>query len=250
MNESQKVFVLGVAEIPTLIEQDFGEILIEPEEGYYRSTDLEPCLPYRSRSGMPAIYWLQEPNTLNKREVTNLAVVKGMVYSDEGTRVMRVYRVGDLQLTPQIPVIGHRIVMEYLQTFIEMSRCWYPHTEDKMLGTGNLYHRFHKFIKYEIMETYDRTKMAEVHEHLNEVTIEYMRGIMPVPGQDHVFGVFLSRIIQLCYSIIQPIADHLISHPWMEFELQRMRGNDFLLIEKGDFRINSWEAQHLKKTGL
>lgn len=247
MNETPKTFILGVGDIPALIEEEFKEVLIEPEEGYYRYNDLEPFLPYRNSAGMPCSYWLHEANTLTKREVNNLAVVRGVVYNEEGIRCARIYRVGDLQLNPQIPVIGHRVVKEYLQSFIELSRCWYPYSEDRVLGTGNLYHRFHKFIKPELMELFDRTRWHENEEHMNEIMIEYMRCRGIIPSLDHVFGMFMQRVITMCYTIIRPLADYIVQHPWTIFELQRIQSNDFLLTECGDFRIKQWEASNLQK---
>ena len=251
MNESPKTFLLGVGEIPTLIEQEFNEVLIEPDEGYYSSTSLEPLLPYRNKSGMPASYWIQETSSpLSKREVQNLALVKGLVFDEEGDRKLRLYRPGDLQLTPQIPVIGHLIVKEYLQTFLEMSRCWYKFTDNQVFGTGSLHKRFKRFIKHEYMETFDEKKFDETSDYLNEVTMEYMRGIIAVPAQDHLFGIFLDRILRLCYTIVQPMAGYIVDSPWKEFELQRIGSNDFLVIDKGDYRVNAWEAQHLNQKKL
>lgn len=240
-----------------LLEQEFNEILVEAEEGYYRHTDLEPVLPYRGKNGMPATYWIQEGqlytldgSLINRREVNNLAVVKGVVYDDEGQRRLRLYRVGDLQPTPQLPVIGHRIVKEYINSFIELSRCWYPYSDQKVLGTGSVYKRFERFVKPEIMDSFDKERFHERAEYLNEVSVEYLCGRMAIPGQDHVYGVFLNRVARVCYTMIQPIAEHLMRNPWREFEIQRIQSNDFMVTDKGDFRINQWEAEHLPKKGV
>ena len=250
MNELIKTFILGVQEVPMLLEQEFQEVLVEPEIGYYRHYDLEPFLRYSNHLGNPLTYWLQENGGLDRVLVNNLAGAKGVVYNQEGEFQIRLYRAGDLQLTPQLPAVGHRIVAEYFNSFIEMSRIWLPYSEDRILGTGNLYHRFHKFIKPELMETYDRTRMAENPEHLSEITMEYLNGRMIVPAQDHIFGVFLDRMIRLCSTIIEPLAAYIVSNPWKQFELQRMHGGDYIVIDRGDFRVNQWEAEHLTKGKL
>lgn len=250
MIDNLKTFILGVGEIPALLEQEFSEILVEPEEGYYRFNDLTPVLPYRNNHGLPASYWIQEGILGTRREVNNLSNVKGVVFDDEGVRRMRLYRLGDLQPHPQLPVTGHRIVKEYLNSFIELSRCWHEYTDHAYLGTGSLYRRFQRFVKPEVTETFDQSKLEETPQFLAEVCMEYLRGRIAIPGQEHVFSTFLNRMVKVCCTMIQPIADHIVNNPWAEFEIQRIQSNDFLVIEKGDFRINQWEAQRAKKTGV
>lgn len=249
MSQQLQPVVFGVLDVPREIEEAFRSVLIEPEVGYYRSLDMEPFLPYWAKNGIPASYYVK--NSKGENEIVrDLTQTRGDVYDEEGFFRCRIFKQGEVTLSPQIPALGHRIVKEFLMTYIEMTRAWLPYSEDKVLGTGSLYHRFKKFIKLELMEDFApqfRAMYTEDPMYLNEITMDYLNREQPIPVYDHAFTEFLKTIIANCQRIIIPVRQFIMSNPWQEFELSRLNSGDYLLIPRGDFRINQWEKQVVKK---
>lgn len=116
-------FLLATQDLPSQIEEEFPDVLVQPPEGYYRSGDLQPFLPYRNKAGLPMTYYV-EGNGMDRRPVDNLALVRGVIYNEDGERVTRIYKVGDIQLSPQRPVIGLRLIEAYIHAVIDTSRAW------------------------------------------------------------------------------------------------------------------------------
>ena len=117
-------YLLSAEGLAAQLEEEFSGVLVMPEEGYYRPNDMRPFLPYRNSIGMPATYYVESGIGMDRQPVTNLSMARGLIYNENGEAVARIYKTGEIQLNPQRPIIGSKLLEEYLTAVIDTSRAW------------------------------------------------------------------------------------------------------------------------------
>lgn len=124
MSQTTISYLLSAEGLAAQLEEEFSTVLVMPEEGYYRPGDMRPFLPYRNSIGLPATYFVESGIGMDRQPVNNLSMARGAIYNEDGEFVARIYKTGEIQLNPQRPIVGYKLLEEYITAVIDCSRAW------------------------------------------------------------------------------------------------------------------------------
>ena len=171
--------VFEIGEEARIIESSLSKCLIDPDPGYYLHNSFTPCMK-------PGKNYYQQVNG-ELQEITDVRQVCSTVFDADGNVVIPYPPFGRLAIfdKPTVPVIGLRIVREFIEAFIESNVEW---VGDKRIRFSDRLRKYMKNdttqFKYEYVEPQEWSK---IDSNSLRVFKYYMPGGLDVQRMDDVF---------------------------------------------------------------